>query len=151
MIVQLALASVLFIFATICAWYEGSEIFYKTFEWNRSTFFSNLNGNVIRSKDDIHVLDHFVYAAKFKPIFPLLMTFSLAYILFLVTFLINRNSLKLGKIIRGILGLFYFAVCILFLNSSTIGGKILLTSCLIIGTIFLIGPRLKSFIKFHQR
>jgi hypothetical protein len=64
------LASILLIFSTGFAWYEGSKILDDPWEWKYTAiFFQKVNGQV-KQASDILSTDHIVYAAKFLPTFP---------------------------------------------------------------------------------
>lgn len=75
-------ALIFFAIATFFSLYEGSKLDDVSWEWPYSAIFSNwLNGEVT-SADDILTIDYLVYAAKFMPLFPVIMFIS-ALILFL--------------------------------------------------------------------
>jgi len=110
--------------STFIAWYEGSAIIEKPFEWKYSTPFTGLFNIEITNGHDISQLDYFVYAAKFQPLFPVIMMVSVLYILSVIGhYLIKRNT-KWAIGFWGLTG----CICILFsgliFNSPTIGGRI---------------------------
>jgi len=80
-ILQLSIETFTLAISTIIAWYEGSAIIEKPFEWKYSTPFTRLFNIEITNGYDISQLDYFVYAAKFQPFFPAIMMVSLLYIL----------------------------------------------------------------------
>jgi hypothetical protein len=93
------------LFSTFSAWYEGSELRDKPWEWDYSAIFSKWGSGTVTAASDISGFDHFIYAAKFKPIFPLLMTMSILYILVLTAIWmlkIHSNKLFLFFIILGL-------------------------------------------------
>ncbi|WP_246202558.1 YjdJ family protein [Virgibacillus doumboii] len=71
--IQAGIASILLLFSTVAAWYEGSAILTDPWEWEYSTPFSHLFYDEIQNSDQILQLDHFIYAAKFQPTFPVIM------------------------------------------------------------------------------
>jgi len=73
-IIQFGLITILLLFSTVAAWYEGSAILDNPWEWKYSTPFSQMLYGEVQSDSDISQLDYFVYAAKFQPAFPVIMT-----------------------------------------------------------------------------
>lgn len=75
-------ALIFFAVATFLSLYEGSQLDDISWEWPYSAVFTTwLNGEVT-SADDILTIDYLVYAAKFEPLFPVIMFIS-GMILFL--------------------------------------------------------------------
>lgn len=75
-------ALVFFAVAAFFSLYEGSQLDDRSWEWPHSAVFTSwLNGEVT-SADDILTIDYLVYAAKFEPLFPVIMFIS-GLILFL--------------------------------------------------------------------
>ena len=75
-------ALIFFAVATFFSLYEGSQLDDNSWEWPYSAVFTAwLNGGVA-SADDILTVDYLVYAAKFEPLFPIIMYVS-GMILFL--------------------------------------------------------------------
>lgn len=75
------------VFSTLAAWYEGGQIHDDPWQWKHTALFSNwLNGRIIAQSEEILVIDHFIYAAKFQPLFPLLMLFSFLILLVLALY-----------------------------------------------------------------
>ncbi|MDQ0428494.1 cytochrome b subunit of formate dehydrogenase [Planomicrobium stackebrandtii] len=75
-------ALIFFAVAAFFSLYEGSQLDDVSWEWPHSAVFTNwLNGKVT-SADDILTVDYLVYAAKFEPLFPIIMFIS-GLILFL--------------------------------------------------------------------
>ena len=90
---QLIIGSFILAVSTFIAWYEGSAIIENSFEWKYSTPFTKLFNIEITNGHDISQLDYFVYAAKFQPLFPAIMTVSVLYILSVIGYyLIKRNT-----------------------------------------------------------
>lgn len=91
--VILATSLTALVVSTFIAWYEGAQIYDNPWEWGNTALVSNyLNGYPITTEGQIVMLDHFIYAAKFQPLFPLLMVVSLlAFILVSVYPLVKRN------------------------------------------------------------
>ncbi|MDL4839489.1 DUF4306 domain-containing protein [Aquibacillus rhizosphaerae] len=94
-IIQYLLALIVLFLSSLAAWYEGSAIRDNPWEWNNSTFFSTLLNGEIKDTADISQLDHFIYAAKFSPIFPILIVCShhIFYFLVVIYFL---EQIKIG-------------------------------------------------------
>ncbi|WKA60474.1 DUF4306 domain-containing protein [Planococcus shenhongbingii] len=135
----LIVASLVFVFATLVSWYEGGQLRDISWEWEHTAVFSNwFNGEVDRGSDII-VMDHFVYAAKFEPFFPLLMAVSLLFIVFrLALWLTNDRTL-----VRNIFFLFMaaasFSISGIFLDSPATGLKLFSVFFGIIGMLSLFG------------
>jgi Domain of unknown function (DUF4306) len=91
-VIQFVLAVIVFLFSTFSAWYEGSELRDTWWEWKYSAMFSNWKHGTVTNVSEISGFDHFIYAAKFKPLFPILMTISLLYILVLLATWLLRIS-----------------------------------------------------------
>ena len=123
---QFAFALLVFLFSAIVSWYEGSEILNQPWEWRYSTPFSHMLYGEVLSERDISQLDHFIYAAKFKPAFPAAMVVSGLYLLVLVGYyflLVRQKQGKFFYFLFVIGGGLLFISCI-FINSSTKGGEI---------------------------
>ncbi|KAB8126022.1 DUF4306 domain-containing protein [Gracilibacillus oryzae] len=134
-IVQYVIAVFLLLFSTLAAWYEGSAIRDNPWEWKYSTFFSE---GVVKTKADISQLDHFVYAAKFSPFFPILMVISLSYLLILSCYLIFRKSTKALCVSFLSLGIGHTLFTIVLADSPTTGGKSLTVILLSIGILLFL-------------
>lgn len=123
---------------SFCAWYEGSEILDNHWEWKHSTPFSEMLDIEVEDSKDISNLDYFVYAAKFKPMFPALMMMTLLYLITLVGLRLCEGSQK--KITFFLTGV---GVLLLFLSglvwsSPTIGGDFFQGICLVSGVVFIL-------------
>jgi len=137
-VVQYIVVFGILIFSTIAAWYEGSAIRFNSFEWRYSAFFSKmLNGN-IHDRADISQLDHFIYAMKFSPAFPILMVCCFAYLLIMSSYLVLRKSPKKLVILHLALGAWYLLLGALTSDSPTVGGTYLTIVLLIIGVVHFI-------------
>ncbi|WP_226537500.1 YjdJ family protein [Fictibacillus halophilus] len=120
-IVQYAIAIFTFLFSTFSAWYEGSELRNVQWEWNHTAIFSRWMNGTVTAPSDISGLDHFIYAAKFKPVFPMLMAVSGLYIMILTaTWLLKNQRNKLFMFFR-ILGLLLIFTSLLTYQSPTKG------------------------------
>ncbi len=107
------------IFSTL---YEGSEIIIYTDEWAYSTPFTHLfKGEVIFPEDILH-LDYLVFAAKFKPFFPILALISIVYLLTLIGYVIFKHNCKWFNYFLFFIGSMLFVFSLLLSNSVTIGG-----------------------------
>ena len=81
-----------FAIATFFSLYEGSRLGDISWEWPYSAVFTNWLSGEVTSADDILTIDYLVYAAKFEPLFPLIMFIS-GMILFLqLSFWIFRGK-----------------------------------------------------------
>ena len=139
---QMIIAALFFMVFTFCTWYEGSEILDRPWEWKYSTLFTNVNDEQAIDAVDISKFDHFVYAVKFKPLFPLLMVLAASYIIILSGYILFKRRIK--KMALFLLG---FGVLFLFSsgfvsNSPTVGGNIFQAFFLIGGMIAIMAAAL---------
>lgn len=126
--------SIIFVITLFFSWYEGSGIRDDTFEWGNSTPFTNFSKQSITNPSDISNLDHFVYAAKFNPIYPLIMTLS---ILLIVSIAMWNQSSIYSMTGLFILGLILILISILNYAPSTIGGKYFVSTFIILGISYV--------------
>ncbi|MBT2604313.1 DUF4306 domain-containing protein [Bacillus sp. ISL-53] len=139
---QMIIVALFFMVFTFCTWYEGSEILDRPWEWKYSTHFTHVNDEQAIDAVDISNFDHFVYAAKFKPLFPLLMVLAAAYIIILSGYILFKRRIK--KMALFLLG---FGVLFLFSSgfvshSPTVGGNIFQAFFLIGGMIAIMAAAL---------
>ncbi|MFJ5748712.1 DUF4306 domain-containing protein [Peribacillus frigoritolerans] len=139
---QMIIAALFFMVFTFCTWYEGSEILDRPWEWKHSTHFTHINDEQPIEADDISNFDHFVYAAKFKPLFPFLMVLAASYLIILTGYILFQRRIK--KMALFLLG---FGVIFLFFsgyvsNSPTVGGNIFQAFFLIGGMIAIMAAAL---------
>jgi hypothetical protein len=123
-IIQFGLAIILLLFSTVATWYEGSAILDNPWEWKYSTPFSQMLYGEVHSDSDISQLDYFVYAAKFQPTFPIIMTISGLYLLILIGYYFLNRQHKRFSYFLSILGGGLFLLSYFFIHSSTTGGQI---------------------------
>ncbi len=137
-ILQFSLASILLILSTGVALYEGSEIVLKPWEWKYSAIFSQLSNGQVQNANDILLVDHFVYAAKFAPTFPILMLLSGTYIIALIGFVLFKRNDKVFSYFLSCIGLIFLSLSVLVSNSPTTGLSILFISFLILGILAIV-------------
>ncbi|MCG3418133.1 YjdJ family protein [Oceanobacillus jordanicus] len=137
-IVQYLVALMVLVISTFAAWYEGSAIRENFFEWKYSAFFSKWFNGEIRSVADISQLDHFIYAAKFTPVFPVLMVCSVSYLIILGLYTLFRKNSKAMIILSLVLATLYVFLGILISKSPTIGGSVFTIVFTVIGALHLI-------------
>ncbi|MFD1019680.1 YjdJ family protein [Thalassobacillus hwangdonensis] len=136
-IIQYIVASLLLMFSTLVAWFEGSAIRQDPWEWKYTAFFSEkLNGEVTNATD-LSQLDHFIYAAKFTPVYPILMIVSLAYIITLSGFVLLNKQKKIMIYFHLALGLLFILLALVVADSPTTGGKYLMSTFLFMGVILV--------------
>ncbi|MFJ7828515.1 DUF4306 domain-containing protein [Psychrobacillus sp. NPDC096623] len=128
------------------AWYEGSQIVNNTLEWKYTTYFSEMVNGSVKQASDILTIDYFVYAAKFFPLFPLLMLLSGTYLLILIGYsLLKHNYKKFSYFLTG-LGVLSLVLSGLVSNSPTYGLKIFFNSFLLIGIISIAIALIRIFL-----
>jgi hypothetical protein len=148
-IFQYVSAFMLFVFSTFASWYEGSELRDIPWEWKHSAFFSKMFNGKITESTDISQLDHFIYAAKFKPIFPILMMLSLTYIFILSGYLLLKHNTKKLIVFHFCLGIMFFSLGAMVSDSPTVGGKYF-TSLFIIACVLNFTISLILFLKLRK-
>ncbi|MFJ7934554.1 YjdJ family protein [Sporosarcina sp. NPDC096371] len=147
MLVQFGLASIVLLFSTGAAWYEGGTIAEIPWEWKHTAIFSQMANGQVEVVNDILPIDRFVYAAKFAPTFPLLMLLSGTYLVFLIGYkLFNRSDRSLSVFLSGI-GVLFLVLSGFVSNSPTMGLKIFFVSFLLIG----IGSIVIALLRFVNR
>ncbi|EIM05381.1 hypothetical protein A1A1_16490 [Planococcus antarcticus DSM 14505] len=117
-------AFVLFIFATLVSWYEGGQLRYKSVEWEHTAFFSNWTNDGFTNSENLLTIDHFVYAAKFEPLFPLLMAASFLWMVFQVAFWIFKRHRVANNTFLLFMAMTSFVMCPILFNSPTTGFKL---------------------------
>jgi hypothetical protein len=91
---QFGAFSMVFLFSALVAWYEGSALLEDPSEWKYSTPFSKLINGMVYEKSDILQWDFFIYAAKYRPTFPIIMLVSGLYLLLLIGYYLFKNLKK---------------------------------------------------------
>ncbi|AMM95666.1 hypothetical protein UP17_21685 [Peribacillus simplex] len=138
--VQIIIAAFFLLLFSFCTWYEGSEILDNPWEWRYSTHFSQMLND-----QDISNLDYFVYAAKFKPVFPVLMVLTSSYLIIITGYaLFKRSSKKIALFLAGF-GVPFLISSGFVSNSPTVGGNIFQAFFLISGMMAIMGAVLYYF------
>ncbi|WP_078433626.1 YjdJ family protein [Metabacillus halosaccharovorans] len=119
---QFLIATMVMVFSTFSAWYEGSAIRDNPWEWKYTAYFSKLLNGEITSSADLSQLDHFIYAAKFSPIYPSFIVLSLFYILILSGYLFLKSEMKRMRYFI-FLCIISFLIGVAVSDSPTIGGR----------------------------
>ena len=114
-------ASAVCIFAALISWYEGGQLRDDSWEWKYTAIFSNWINGEVTSSNEILEIDHFVYAAKFEPFFPLLMAASLIVIIFQVILWLTSDRKTVRNVFFLVMAVLSFAVSIAVFNSPTTG------------------------------
>ncbi len=121
--VQYLIASMLLAFSTFIAWYEGSAIRDVPWEWKHTALFSKVFNGQITNNSDISQLDYFIYAAKFHPVYPILILFSLSYIATLSGYLLLKNNIKRLTVFLSTISIIHILLGLTIYSSPTVGGK----------------------------
>ncbi|MCM3675359.1 MULTISPECIES: YjdJ family protein [Peribacillus] len=139
---QMIIAALFFMVFTFCTWYEGSEIMDRPWEWKYSTHFTQVNDDQALDANDISNFDHFVYAAKFKPLFPFLMVLAASYLIILTGYILFKRRIKKMALFLLGLGILFLLSTGFVSNSPTVGGDIFQAFFLIGGMMSIIGAAL---------
>lgn len=138
LILLFGIGIMLLLFSTFSALYEGSEITIHTDEWAYSTPFTHFFKGGVMAPEDILQLDYFVFAAKFKPFFPILVLISVVYLFTLVGYVIFKHNSKHFNYFLFFIGLMLFIVSLLLYNSFTIGGNKIFNTSLSMSILYII-------------
>ena len=115
-------AIILLLFSTLAAWYEGAQIYDNPWEWEHTALISNyVNGSPVMLENQIVSLDHFAYAAKFEPLFPLLMVLSFLTLVLLALQPIFKRSFVATVTGCVVFIVLFFTIAFLIGNSPTTG------------------------------
>jgi hypothetical protein len=93
-IFQFGATSAVFLFSSLVAWYEGSALLDYPSIWPSSTPVTQLMHGTVHVSSQISQLDFFVYAAKYEPTFPMMMTVSGLYLLVFLGYYIFKKVRK---------------------------------------------------------
>lgn len=117
-------AFITFVFATLVSWYEGGQLRDNPWEWEHTAFFSNWVNDGFTNADNLLVIDHFVYAAKFEPLFPLLMAASFLVMVFQLACWLFRGHRAAWNIFLLFMAVTSFLMCAILFDSPTTGFKL---------------------------
>ncbi|MGE7024320.1 YjdJ family protein [Solibacillus cecembensis] len=134
-VLQIIVGFFILALSTLFTLYEGSAITDLSWEWRYSTPFSNLFNIEIMNGHDISQLDYFVYAAKYQPLFPVIMLISIFYILNVFGYYVIRHQPKWRLIYWGLISCNILLFNSLIFNSPTVGGRIFFWITLIMGVL----------------
>ena len=134
------------IFFTVAAWYEGSTILDNPWEWKYSAIFTHLLHGEVINQQTISQLDYFVYAAKFKPAYPLLMMVSSMYLVILIGYRLLKKNHKGFSLFLSILGIFAITASRFVSHSPTSGGAVF-TIALLASGILCLGVGLTYYLR----
>ncbi|MBT2728809.1 YjdJ family protein [Bacillus sp. ISL-75] len=150
LIIQFGISTLLLLFSTSVAWYEGSTILDKSLEWRYSTPFTQLLYGEVSEPSEISQLDYFVYAAKFQPTFPIIMVLSSLYLLILIGYYIFQEEKKGLAYYLSFLGGGLFILSYFTSNSPIVGGQIMFYLFLVCG-VFCIVTALMNYYQILNR
>lgn len=131
-LIQFGVVAMIWFFSALVSWYEGSAILDDPWEWKYSTPFSHWLAGPVVHEHDISQLDYFVYAAKFRPVFPSLLIVCTVYLLILAASYLNQRTFAYV--------LFVFSatlpgLALPFMDATTTGGTwlaIVLSGCALV-------------------
>ncbi|WP_071394270.1 DUF4306 domain-containing protein [Bacillus tuaregi] len=153
---QFCTAFAVFLFSFLAAWYEGSALLNHPSEWRSSTPITQLMYGHVQQSSEILQWDFFVYAAKYRPTFPMIMTVSGLYLLLLIGNLIFRKVRRWFAYYLFLISAVLFTLSYFSFETATVGGQkmfILFAACgslcLITGLIIylLVTVRMKRMMK----
>ncbi|MCQ6282529.1 YjdJ family protein [Bacillus sp. EB600] len=122
-IFQFGAASVVFLFSTLAAWYEGSAILDHPSEWLNSTPITQFMDGTVHESSNILQWDFFIYAAKYEPTFPMIMTVSGLYLLIFLGYYILKKVRKWYAYYLFLISGALFLLSYFSFETSTDGGQ----------------------------
>ncbi|WP_166462444.1 YjdJ family protein [Psychrobacillus vulpis] len=143
--IQSCIALMFLVFSTVASWYEGSKILHLPWEWKYTAIFSKVVNGPVEKASDILPIDHFVYAAKFAPTFPIIMLLSSTYLLILVGYILFKHNDKKFSYFLSSIGVLFLVLSGFVSNSPTIGLKYFFTIFLFIGIISIVIALIRIF------
>nr|WP_259546308.1 YjdJ family protein [Heyndrickxia oleronia] len=149
-IVQIGIASTLFIFSSIAAWYEGSEIMDNPWEWRYSTPFTQLVKGGVSYANEILPLDYFVYAIKFQPTFPIIMLLTSLYLFIIIGHRLLKQRKKWFAYFLTFIGGTFVIVSYFTYSSPTVGGRMMFKLFLALGFLFIGIGLMSYFVRFNR-
>jgi hypothetical protein len=149
-IIQFAAATLLLLVFTFCALYEGSELLDWPSEWKYSTPFSELFNGEVQNIEDISGLDYFVYAAKFRPIFPILMVICTIYLIILLDHLLITRNYKQYSFFLAYISFVMLMIYGFTFHSTSTGVQLFHNFFLACGLLFLAAACMIYFSVFHR-
>lgn len=150
LLIQFGVSTLLLLFSTAVAWYEGSAILDNSLEWRNSTPFTQLLYGAVNNPSNILQLDYFVYAIKFQPTFPIIMVLSSLYLLILIGYCIFQEEKKGLAYYLSFLGGGLFILSYFTSNSPTVGGQLMFYLFLVCG-LFCIVTALMNYYQILNR
>ncbi|MFD1032891.1 DUF4306 domain-containing protein [Metaplanococcus flavidus] len=145
----------IFVFATLASWYEGGQLRDNSWVWEHTAIFSNWVNDGYTTAENLLVIDHFVYAAKFEPLFPLLMASSFLWVVFQLTFWLFKGRRAARNTILLLITIASFTLCSSLFDSPTTGFKLFSLFFGVVGlasllSVFLIdGRKIKELNQFY--
>ncbi|MFD1032644.1 DUF4306 domain-containing protein [Metaplanococcus flavidus] len=132
-------AFVMLVLATLISWYEGGQLRDNPWEWKHTAVFSNWINNGFTNSENLLVIDHFVYAAKFEPLFPLLMASSFLWMVFQLAFWVFRGRRAACNSFLVLMAIGSFVMCSLLMDSPTTGFKLFSVFFGVVGLASILG------------
>ncbi|WP_044337036.1 YjdJ family protein [Rossellomorea aquimaris] len=133
---QIGIGLIIFGFASLVSWYEGSTLLDNSWEWRYSAPFSEMIHGSVQSSNDIVALDFFVYAAKFSPFYPGVMFISASYLSVLIAFRLLKQTIF--RISIALLGVIDLVISFIISSSPTAGANILFWLLLLVGLLMTV-------------
>ncbi|MCA0970261.1 YjdJ family protein [Halobacillus litoralis] len=121
--------------AALAAWYEGSALLDRPWEWPYSTPFSHWEYGEVRSSEQISELDFFVYAVKFNPFYPGVMSICIVVFVGLIGYQLVKSKPKAFALFLMSTGLFYFLISVGLFQSHIMSGGVISYIYLMAGVV----------------
>ena len=143
--IQVGLSSMVHLFSTVVAWYEGSNILQDSREWKYTAILSQwLNGGVA-NQSDILLPDYYIYAAKFFPTFPILMLLSATHLVILIGYIMFKRNQKGFAGFLSFIGITFLGISGLVANSPTYGLQTFFNLFFFIGLLLIVSALASAF------
>nr|WP_161485675.1 DUF4306 domain-containing protein [Gracilibacillus phocaeensis] len=137
-----------FSFFVIFLWfalYEGSFLLMDNTEWNSSTKFTHFLYTNPNLPTDIVNVDFFIYAIKFRPVFPVISLVCLLYGLYILLRGLETKYQFIRKL-RYLLGGLFIVAAFWMFSTLTVGTILFSTIVFIVGLGYLTGPFIKNMV-----
>ncbi|QTD40326.1 DUF4306 domain-containing protein [Sporosarcina sp. Te-1] len=121
------ISSIILLFSSFVSWYEGSALLTTSWEWEDTAIFTKMVKGTIDSPTAILPIDHFVFAAKFSPFFPLLMLVSGFLLLWQAVSWLGKDNRLLMSIFYGFT--LFSSIFVIFLVKDSPTNGLQMLSC----------------------
>ncbi|PPA70822.1 DUF4306 domain-containing protein [Jeotgalibacillus proteolyticus] len=124
--------------AAFAAWVDGSALLDDPWDWQHTALFSQFFHGSISAEHQISQLDFFLYSAKFRPFYPVLMIISSLGLIVLSAYHLLKKEPKRFAYFLFVMSAGAFALSYGISSSPTVGGFIFFLLWLASGILFIL-------------